>query len=123
MPEIFCKFNLKPKQAWFYNAITAKSSRGKGYYPNIIRFMAKALEKEGLAEFFIDLDLNNIASRHGLEKAGCKRVVLIQMKKKFTNINYELVVSNMDDWQELYGIVEHFDKERLWHIMATKACL
>lgn len=105
----FCKlhleFNLHPNQVWMYNAITVKTARGRGLYPNIIRYMAKALIESGISEAFIDVDPNNISSMRGLEKAGCTPVVLIRMKKVLSSINYKVTVFNKDAWQQLFEII------------------
>jgi RimJ/RimL family protein N-acetyltransferase len=91
-----------------YNAITIKTARGRGLYPNIIRYMAKTLIHSGIEEAFVDVDPSNIASIHGLEKAGYTRVVLIRMKKVFSTINYKLTVFDKDAWRQLSGIIKDF---------------
>jgi hypothetical protein len=101
LSEISWVLNLKPNQVWFYNAITVKGARGRGYYPNIIRYMAKVLEKEGFTEFFIDVEERNRSSIRGVEKAGCKRVVRIQMSKLLSKVRYKVTVFDEDTWREL----------------------
>lgn len=121
-PELHLKFNLHSNQTWMYNAITVKAARGRGLYPNIIRHMAKVLMNSGIDEAFIDVDPDNIASRRGLEKAGCKYIVLVRVKKMFSNINYELTVFDTSGWQELSGMVEGFNQKRLRYIMEPDVC-
>ncbi len=106
--ELHLKFNLRPNQTWMYNAITVKTARGRGLYPNIIRYMAKTLIHSGIEEAFVDVAPSNIASIHGLEKAGCTRVVLIRMKKIFSTVNYKLTFFDKDAWHRLSEIIKDF---------------
>lgn len=115
LDELHLQFNLKPNQAWFYNAITVKSMRGRGYYPNIICYMAKALGAEGFDEFFIDVEERNIASIRGLQKAGCNRVVKVQMKKTLSKFCYRITVFDKKQWQGLCKITGDFPKT--WHVI------
>jgi hypothetical protein len=106
--ELHLKFNLHPNQAWMYNAITIKTARGHGLYPNIIRYMAKVLLQSGIDESFVDVDPKNRPSIRGLEKAGYTRVVLIHMKKIFSTVNYKLTIFDKDAWRQLSEIIKDF---------------
>ena len=99
--ELHLKFELSSSWTWMYNAITVKAARGQELYPNLIRHMAKALSQSGIEECFIDVDPKNIPSIRGLEKAGCKRVVEIRMRKVFSKIIYNATVFDKNAWQEL----------------------
>jgi RimJ/RimL family protein N-acetyltransferase len=99
--ELHLKFELSSSWAWMYNAITVKTARGRGLYPNIIRYMAKALSQSGIEECFIDVDPKNIPSIRGLEKAGCRKVVEIRMRKVFSKIICNATVFDKKAWQEL----------------------
>lgn len=108
LDELHLQFNLKPNQAWFYNAVTVKGMRGRGYYPNIIYYMVKTLGAEEFDEFFIDVEERNIASIRGMQKAGCNRVVKVQMKKILSKFGYRITVFDKKQWQELCEIISDF---------------
>ncbi len=99
--ELHMKFNLGNNQCWMYNAITIKSARGHGLYPNIILYMSRILAQSGINKAFVDFDLSNTASSCGLEKAGCKRVVLVERRKVLFKISYKLTIFDKDTWSQL----------------------
>jgi hypothetical protein len=119
--ELRLKFNLPPNQAWMYNAVTVKIARGRGLYPDLIRYMAKALLQSGINESFIDVDSRNRSSIRGLEKAGCTRVILINMKRIFASVSYKLTVFDKETWQQLSLKVEDF--HHLQNVTEDSACL
>lgn len=120
MDELRLVFKLKPNQAWFYNAVTVKSARGRGYYPNIMRYTAKALRAEGFDELFGYSESQNLASIRGLEKAGYVPVVLIHMKKVLSSVNYKLTIFDKDFWRKLSDTIEYF--ERMQYVVDDKTC-
>ncbi len=99
--ELHLKFNLHANQVWMYNAITVKTARGRDMYPNIIRYMANVLNQSGIDETFIDVDPTNTPSLRGLEKAGCQRVALIEMRKILSKIKYKTIISDNEAWGRL----------------------
>lgn len=103
--ELFLNFNLKPNQVWFCNAITVKSARGRGYYPNIIRYMAKTLKAEGFDEIFIDAEQRNQSSIRGIKKAGGIPVVKVKMKKMLSRIEYTITVFDRSTWLGLENAI------------------
>jgi len=105
-------FNLKSNQAWFYNAITVKRARGKGYYPNIIRYMNQTLASDGFDEFFIDVEEKNLASIRGMKKAGFKEIVKIQMKKLLSKAKYETSVFDKKGWEQLSEMICNFPNKQ-----------
>ncbi|MGA2915487.1 MAG: hypothetical protein ABSE89_05625 [Sedimentisphaerales bacterium] len=107
--ELHLNFRLLTNQTWMYNAITVKAARGRGLYPNTIRYMAKVLQKSGIDEAFIDVDSKNCPSIRGLEKAGCTRVALIHMKKILSKTVYKITVFDNSTWCRLSQIIENFD--------------
>ena len=107
--ELHLKFSLPSTQTWMYNAITIKTARGHGLYPNLIRYMAKTLLQSGINESFIDVDPKNRSSIHGLEKAGCTRVVLIHRKKVLLKTTYKFTIFDNDTWRQLSQTIENFD--------------
>jgi len=121
LDELFLEIKLRPNQAWFYNAITVKSARGKGCYPNIIRYMARALKADGFDECFIDAEERNQPSTRGMEKAGCKRLVKIRINKLLSNIKYDVTVFDKALWMQFS---EAFKKPyRIKNIEDDKQCL
>jgi RimJ/RimL family protein N-acetyltransferase len=119
LDKLSMTFNLRPNQTWFYNAITVKKARGRGYYPNIIRYMVKALKTEDFNEFFIDVEETNRASIRGMEKAGFKRVVKVQMRKILSNIRYKITIFDKDAWQGLTEIITNLPKSAYFTQKAT----
>jgi hypothetical protein len=107
--ELHLKFELKPHQAWMYNAITVRSARGRNLYPNVIRYMAKALLQSSVEEAFVDVELRNKASIQGLEKAGYKRLVLIHTKRLFSKTRYHITVFDADGWKILSQTIQNFE--------------
>ncbi|MGB8227273.1 MAG: hypothetical protein WCE45_10490 [Sedimentisphaerales bacterium] len=104
--RLYLTFNLKSNQAWFYNAVTVKRARGKGNYPNIIRYMSKVLAADGFDEIFIDVEEKNLASIRGMEKAGCRRIAKIQVKKLFSKIRYAVTLFDKTAWQPFSGVIK-----------------
>ncbi len=111
LDELHLKLNLPPNEAWMYNAVTIKTARGRGLYPNIIGYMARVLLQSGVDESFIDVDPENRSSIRGLVKAGCTRVALIQMRKIFSTVSYKLTVLDLCAWQQLLQVIEDFRRE------------
>jgi predicted acetyltransferase len=107
MKELSLNVQLKTNQSWFYNALTIKEARGKGYYPSIIRCMAKTLQNEGISEIFIDVEGENAASIRGVEKAGFKKVLRVQMKKTLSRIKYWVTVFDNPVWLRLSEEIEY----------------
>lgn len=107
MTETRLNIQLKPNQSWFYNALTMKEARGKGYYPNLIRCMAKTLQNDGISEIFIDVEGENTASIRGVEKAGFKKVISVQMKKTLSRNKYCVSVFDNPVWSRLSEEIEY----------------
>ena len=103
--ELRVTVELSRHQTWMYDAITVKSARGRSLYPNIIRYMAKALLAEGVTEAFIDSDPRNQASIRALEKAGCTAVAMLRMRKVPSSLLHEAVVYDRDAWDALRNTV------------------
>ena len=108
LSELYWVLNLSPHQSWFYNAITLKHARGRGYYPNLYRHMAKVLRLAGFSELFIDVEERNRPSIRGLEKVGFKQVAKVQMKKLLSKFRYKITVFDKQAWQELSEIINDF---------------
>jgi ribosomal protein S18 acetylase RimI-like enzyme len=120
--ELHLQFNLRPNQAWMYNAITVKTARGRGLYPNIIRYMARVLQDSGIDEAFVDVKPNNTASVNGLKKAGYTPVVLINMRKVFSTVKYKLTVFDGSNWGKLSGAIKDFDRMHLQYVTENNLC-
>lgn len=110
LDRLYLKINLEPNQAWFYNAITVKSARGRGYYPNMIRYMVSKLKAEGFEEFFIDVEERNLASIRDTEKAGCKPITRIEMKRTLSQATYKVQIFDKESWQELSKQISNFPR-------------
>jgi hypothetical protein len=120
--ELHLQFNLSPNQAWMYNAITVKAARGRGLYPNIIRYMARTLLNSGIDEAFVDVSPKNTASLNGLRKAGCTPVVVINMKKIFSTIRYKATVFDNTNWEKLSGTIKDFARIQLKYVPEDNIC-
>jgi RimJ/RimL family protein N-acetyltransferase len=110
--ELFLEFKLKPNQAWFINAFTVKSARGRGYYPNIIRYMSRTLASEDFDEFFVNAEERNRASIRGIEKAGFKRMAKVQMKKLLSKARYKMSIFNRKGWEKLSEMICNFPNKQ-----------
>jgi len=115
MGELLLDFKLKPNQVWFYNAVTIKNARGRGYYRNIMRYTAKTLRAEGFDELFGYSEQRNLPSIRGLEKAGYTRIVLIRMEKILSKTKYYLTIFDNDAWQSLAETIDNLDNMK-WTI-------
>jgi RimJ/RimL family protein N-acetyltransferase len=113
MSDIFLEFKLCSKQTWFYNAVTVGGYRGRGYYPNLINYMVKVLKEEGVNEFFIDVDENNVSSIRGMQKAGYKPIVKIVMKKLLSRKKYKFFIQDRNKWNELSEMLKFPDEQNL----------
>lgn len=112
LDELYWVLNLNPHQAWFYNAVTLKHARGRGYYPNLYFHMAKVLRLAGFNELLIDVNERNRPSIRGLEKVGFKQVAKVQMKKRLSKFRYKITVFDKQAWRELSGIINDFPGTR-----------
>ncbi len=102
--------NLSPHQVWFYNAVTLKHARGRGYYSNLYRHMAKVLRLTGCNELLIDVEERNRPSIRGLEKAGFKQVAKVQMRKLLSKFRYKITVFDKQAWRELSEVINDFPR-------------
>lgn len=117
LPELEMSLSLQPNQAWVYNAITARESRGKGLYSNILRFAAKKLASEGTDEIYGDVNSFNKASIKGFEKAGFEIIADVHMRRFLTYRIYDVCVFNSEVWSRLSGQIQNEDLRRAtWRI-------
>jgi RimJ/RimL family protein N-acetyltransferase len=110
--ELHLKFNLKSNQGWFYNAVTVKAARGRGYFANICRHVVKVLAAEGFDDFFIDVEQRNRPSIRAIEKSGYKRLVKVRMSKLLSKVSYEITVYDKNGWRQLSEMIENFHLAR-----------
>ncbi len=61
---------LRPDRAFLFNFYTFDGRRGRGLYPALLRAIRGVLGGTGFAEAFIDVNVRNVASAKGIEKAG-----------------------------------------------------
>ncbi len=66
--------------AWIHYCNTADAHRGKGIYPYVINYIAKALAAsgKGMDRIIIDTEQKNIPSQKGIIKAGFKEMGMIK---------------------------------------------
>jgi RimJ/RimL family protein N-acetyltransferase len=63
---------------------------------------------EGFNELFIDVEERNGASIRGMEKAGYKRVVKVEIKRLLSKVRYKITVFNKKAWEQLSEIINNF---------------
>jgi RimJ/RimL family protein N-acetyltransferase len=80
------------------NCWTHPDTRGKGIYPFALRQVLQALRDRGIDRVLIETDVENIASRRGIEKAGFRQL----------RIYNALIVCNL----VLFGSVEENARRR-----------
>jgi GNAT superfamily N-acetyltransferase len=104
--ELYLEVKLEPNRALFYNAVTVKSARGRGYYPNLIRYMAKAMKAEGFNCCFTFAEERNRPSVRGLMKS-CKALMKIRMRKLFSKTRYDVTVFDKNAWEQFSDVIKN----------------
>jgi RimJ/RimL family protein N-acetyltransferase len=64
---------LAPGEAEITHCLTPPEHRGKGYYPFAIRLLCQQAHAAGFKRVLMMTNIDNVASQHGIEKAGLKR--------------------------------------------------
>jgi hypothetical protein len=64
----------KPGRAFLYNFHTLEPFRGQNLYPDLIARMRSVLCSHGIADFVIDVSVDNRSSVRGIEKAGFSQI-------------------------------------------------
>lgn len=61
---------LRPDRVFLFNFHTVAAHRGRGLYPALLRAIRGVLASARVAEAIIDVNVRNVASAKGIEKAG-----------------------------------------------------
>jgi RimJ/RimL family protein N-acetyltransferase len=112
MEELELEFNLLDNQTWLYNVVTVREARGKGYYTNILRYLAKHLSENGFTEIYGYAEKRNFPSIKGLKKAGYNLVLKIRLKKILLKTEYEVSVIDKNSWNQLKKTIVDFEKHK-----------
>ena len=99
--ELYLSFKCKRNQAWFYNAITVKSARGKGYYSALYRHMVNTLKREGISELYACPEDFNVPSLTGMRHAGYTPIVRVEVGKLLWTRRYKMTVFDRKLWEDL----------------------
>ena len=72
--------NIPAHTAWIHYCNTAVGHRGKGIYPYVINYIAKALTDSGngMDRIIIDTEQKNIPSQKGIIKAGFREMGMVK---------------------------------------------
>jgi hypothetical protein len=73
----------RPGRVFLYNAHTLPAFRGQGIYPVVLNRVRAILTAERATEFIADVNLRNVGSTRGMEKAGFRRFGSITVLKLF----------------------------------------
>ncbi len=74
---------LGPGDAFIHYCETAVEARGRGIYPAVLRRVVADARRRGIRTITIATDLDNIASRHGIEKAGFTEFQRVMIEIRF----------------------------------------
>jgi len=77
----------QPGRAFFFDAQTLKSFRGRGLFPALLEYVISTLSKEHVDEFISDVNRLNTASRRGMEETGFRPIASITALRFFHRWN------------------------------------
>lgn len=73
--ELALRFSLSPDDRYLWDFLTMPSWRGQGIYPRLLQAILR-LEETG-KHFWIGHGPNNVASAHGILRAGFRKVIQV----------------------------------------------
>ena len=73
--ELALRFSLSPDDRYLWDFLTMPSWRGQGIYPRLLQAILR-LEETG-KRFWIGHGPNNVASAHGILRAGFRKVIQV----------------------------------------------
>ncbi len=65
----------RPAKCWLYDFATVPEFRGRRLYPGLLRFILSQLKEQGVKRAWIGTEPGNVASQHGIQRAGFTLVV------------------------------------------------
>jgi GNAT superfamily N-acetyltransferase len=75
MDDLGVSFTAPPGDVWLYDFATVPEFRGRRLYPALLRFILSELKKQDLKRAWIGTEPGNVASQHGIRRAGFTLVV------------------------------------------------
>jgi ribosomal protein S18 acetylase RimI-like enzyme len=97
MGETGWAFEVPPGEAYLYDFATAPQFRGKGYYPELLRFILNDFAKRKIKRAWIATAPGNVVSARSIAKAGFVQVA---------HTNYTPATFSKNSRFELIGIPE-----------------
>ncbi len=101
LSEAYLSFRCAPGQAWFYNGVTVKDARGRGYYTAVLLNIAAILRREGYSALYVHVEAANTPSRAGLKRAGFSTILTLQVHKLMSRRRYMLTVQDPAEWSRV----------------------
>jgi len=75
MDDLGVSFTAPPGEVWLYDFATVPEFRGRRLYPGLLRFILSQLKEQGVKRAWIGTEPGNVASQHGIQRAGFTLVV------------------------------------------------
>jgi GNAT superfamily N-acetyltransferase len=75
MDDLGISFTAPPGEVWLYDFATVPEFRGRRLYPALLRFILSELKDQGVTRAWIGTEAGNVASQHGIRRAGFTLVV------------------------------------------------
>jgi GNAT superfamily N-acetyltransferase len=75
MDDLGVSFTAPPGDVWLYDFATVPEFRGRRLYPALLRFIVSELKKQDLKRAWIGTEAGNVASQHGIRRAGFTLIV------------------------------------------------
>ena len=101
LSEACLSFRCATGQAWFYNGVTVKNARGRGYYAAVLLNIAAILRREGYSALYVHVEAANTPSRAGLKRAGFSTILTLQVRKLMARRRYMLTVHDPAEWSRV----------------------
>ena len=75
-------FQLEPGEAYIYDCATRPAYRGRGFYPALLRYIARDLGRAGLRRAWIGTAPGNATSQRGIVRAGFTKVADVNVERE-----------------------------------------
>jgi hypothetical protein len=75
MDDLGVSFTAPAGEVWLYDFATVPEFRGRRLYPGLLRFILSQLKEQGVKRAWIGTEPGNVASEHGIQRAGFTLIV------------------------------------------------
>jgi GNAT superfamily N-acetyltransferase len=75
MDDLGVAFTAPDGEVWLFDFATVPEFRGRRLYPALLRFILADLKEQGIKRAWIGTEPGNIASQHGIARAGFSLIV------------------------------------------------